>query len=254
MIIKSSLHPAVICHFPDPHCILRKFCIHQCCKGDPMPNKKRAVKTSYLFPSKGAVSVVEIPKQNTSDKYTFGMLEIDFGDEDWQDFAEIHLLLRQSQAISVTHTPGMADEEDPEKSNLVLSFHATRNGAEQLDDPVMMMVLPLDTMDDAEILNEFNERIDRDGYFALIIHLQDHMMFLGLAEVFAVAPRISNAQFKGALSIFIGEFKYYAEHLPPLPNAVDGILLALEHYRNHSSPNISSGAVDLTGLIPDGLA
>ncbi|MBN1355406.1 hypothetical protein JXA40_03940 [bacterium] len=216
--------------------------------------RKRAVKTSYLFPARGVISVVEVPRESSQDRIAFSMLEINFGDDDRRDFPEIHRMLRLSYAVSLTQAPGMFTEEDPDRSNLVLSFHSNRPGAERLEDPIMIMVLPLDTVEDADILETFNGQIEVDGYFTFAVQMKDYVLFLAVAEVFSVAPPFTGRNFQGALSVFSGEFRYFGEFMPGLQSAVDGIVFALDHYHRLSKPAASRTAVNMTGLIPEGLA
>ena len=215
---------------------------------------KKNYKTLYLFPDKGLISVVEVPKGKLIDNYSFGLIEIELGGEDQDYFTEIHEMLRMSMAAAIAHTPSVIGDDNQADSNIVLSFHSSRLTAEDLDEPLMLVSLPVDTREDSEILTDYNEQMVLDGHFVVVVRLANFMMFIGIVEIFAIAPPYKDRKFRGSLSMCAGNLKYFSEFQPPLENSVEGVLFPMEHYRTETRPNPSDGAVDMTGLIPDGLA
>jgi hypothetical protein len=216
---------------------------------------KKGFKTSYFFPNRGVISVLESRRNTQKESTGFPLMEIEFeNDEHHKDFQNLHELLRQTQAIAIAHTPNVLEDDEGGISSIVISFHSTRIGAEELDDPVMVMVLPVDTEGDAGILGNFDHQVDIGGHFGLCLHAGEYMTFLSIIEVFAVAPHIRQPGFDSNLAIYIGEPTYYGEFRPPLPDPEDAVIFVLNQYREILRPMPSENAINMTGLIPEGLA
>ncbi len=215
---------------------------------------KQNIKTEYIFPEKGAIGIIEVPTEVVHlQDLKFAMLELEISRFDEEKYSLIRDLLRQAKAATITHTPSLF--EDDNSTNLIFSLHKERSSLDNLPEPLALFLINVDNLSDAGALKHFNDQIFHDGHLRIAITIPGQMTILTLMEIFAVAPPITDDDFEGLMSVFGVESKFFAEYLPSLDDPVDWILHAILNHRLRSSKLMhKSNAINLTGLIPDGLA
>jgi len=211
--------------------------------------------TAYLFPEKCSIGVVECKIPETSTQHRFGFMEINLDLENSSRFDEIYNLIRKSRSLRMVHLPGSMDEKEATAlSTIVLSFHQSLSDIETYNDPLFAAIVHVDDMEDADTLSGFSKQVVQDGHFCLSLMLESQMLFLFLVEISAISEPVIRPEFQALVASFIGEPTFYAEYTPPLTEPLDQLIHAVEHYRESFINQDDNGTVNLTGLIPEGLA
>jgi hypothetical protein len=227
-------------------------------KKDQSGNSRDLIEITSLFmvPDRCIIGLVEANSRQALRASVFGLIELQYDADGMDQFLDIVRKLRQSSAIRLTHMPNIMEEnESKDATTLAITFHESDHVGRTLDDPLFASIVRLDTGDgDEDALTGFKDQSLKDGYYALSITLEDFRTFLYLVEIYAVAEPTEPADFNPVLPALIGEPVYYAEFTPPAQDIIDPFSHAIEHYKNYFHLLGKKGTVDLTGLVPDGLA
>ncbi|GEM_PF-4450255 len=210
--------------------------------------------TMYIFPEYGSMGIVCLSQAEGSDAEPFGSIEITCGPEDMHGFNSMSKFLRRTQAVTISHAPNLLQTDNPNLTHIVIACHESKTGIEKGADPLMVVIINVDVTEHIETLREFDTRVFSDGFYVLSITLDRTRSHHFLLEVFALAPKIEHANFETQMSIFVGEPLHYAEYTPPLRDPHEGLAVAVRNYRAAYDKTLAPDAVNLTGLIPDGLA
>ncbi len=211
--------------------------------------------TVYIFPDRCSIGVADCTLQESPVNHIFGFLEFHIGQSESERFDEIYDLLRKTRSVRVVHLPNvLEDQGSPGNSTIVISFHESRDQVDVFEEPVLAAIVHVDNDEDLETLTGFNQQVIQDGHFCVSLTMGHQTMFLFLVEVDAIAEPMSYASFRAMLASFIGQPKFYAEYNPPLREPIDQLLQAIDHYRSSLTDHDENGSINLTGLVPEGLA
>ncbi len=212
-------------------------------------------KTVHIFPERCSIGVIEEAVTDSSQKLRFGVVELFVGADDSDQFESIYTLIRRSRFVRLIHLPSLFQEEDPpESSTLIFSFHETRQSNAEFDEPDLAAIVHLDMGEGIEALVGFNEQVIKDGHFGITMKMNDEILILYLIELVAIAEPIRKDGFHPLIANYIGQPRFYAEYMTPLEEPIYQLIHAVGNYRENLAHAIKKDSVDLTGLIPDGLA
>ncbi|MCD4654880.1 hypothetical protein K8T06_13215 [bacterium] len=212
--------------------------------------------TLFMFPERCSMGVIKGNINNSIVPIHFSTLELELAQSNSNQFEEIFHLIRQSKSIRITHLPHPLKYETGTHlsgSSMIVSFHVEQNDVQKLGSPLIAAVVSLVEDDYLREMNGFNEHIVQMESLGLSMSFGKEMTILQLLELQAVSEsalehlplRISN---------FLLEPIYYAEFRPQLKDTLEPLMHALNHQRASKPAILSLDSVDLSGIIPDGLA
>lgn len=210
--------------------------------------------TLFMFPERCSMGVVESKLNASALPVRFSTLEIELDPDDQDQFVEIFHLIRKSNAVRLTHLPHPIQNEESESgSSLVISFHEDSESSKDWDSPLAAAVISMHENDIMRDLDRFNEHVIRLESLGLSVAFAEEISVLMLLELQAVGESLFETYPK-RLGNFVFTPVYYAEFQPRLQEALEPLLHALGHLQASKPAVHGEDSVDMTGLLPEGLA
>jgi len=212
--------------------------------------------TLFLFPEQCSMGIVNSSVDDSIVSINFSTLGLDLNKNDNSEFDDIYHLVRKSQLVRITHLPGSMAKKDSASSHgnsMIVSFYAEQNSSQDQDSPLIAAVISLDKQYYLNDLDDFNKHIVNMESLGFSLSFGEEKSVLMLLELQSISKSfIENLQVH--ISNFVLVPVYYAEFNPKLDDTLEPIMRALNHRRTTKHLKINAGAIDLSGIIPDGLA
>lgn len=210
--------------------------------------------TLFMFPERCSMGVVESKLSASPLPIQFSSLELEIEPEDDDKHDEIYHLIQRSNTVRLTYLPQpLKNNESHSGNSLVLSFHEETESSQDWDSPLIAAIVSIDQEDIGKDLSRFNEHIIRMEALGLSIAFRNDLSLLMLLELHAIGESMVED-----VPEWIGNFLftpiYYAEFQPRLAEPIEPLLYALGHLRSSKPMVFGEDSIDLTGLLPDGLA
>ncbi|HPQ39680.1 MAG TPA: hypothetical protein PLV45_04845 [bacterium] len=210
--------------------------------------------TLFMFPERCSMGVIESRLRSTALPVRFSTLDIELDPDDEDQFESIFHLIRKSNAVRLTHMPNPFQSEEVQAgSSIVISFHEDNETVRDWDSPLVAAVISMNENSVMKDLERFNEHVIRLESLGLSVDFGEEITVLMLLELQAVGESLFET-FPQRLGNFLFTPVYYAEFQPRLREPLEPLLHALGHQRASKPAVHGENSVDLTGLLPEGLA
>lgn len=210
--------------------------------------------TLFLFPERCSLGVVESRMDDVMSPVRFSIVDLALQSSNRKDIHDIMVTLRKSNSVRLTQLPQLMKESDEvEHNSLIISFHEENDVKRDWENPLMATVVSMGPNPNQKELKSFNENIVRLETLGLSLDFGDDITVLMLLDLLAVGSSIFDD-----MPVLIGNYfmkpVYYGEFQPILDNSLEPLIHALGHKHRSKSAAIHENSIDLSGLVPDGLA
>jgi len=210
--------------------------------------------TVFMFPERCSMGVIESMLSGSTLPVRFSTLDLELDEDDDHEFLDLFHLIRKSSAVRVTHLPNPVSHHNEESgSSLVVSFHKEYDTSQNWDSPLVAAVVSMNQENVMSDLERFNEHIVRLESLGLAIAFGMDMSILMLLELQAIGESFFESH-PFRLGNFLFTPTYYAEFQPRLSESLEPLLHALSHQRASKPVVHGEESIDMTGLLPEGLA
>ena len=211
--------------------------------------------TLFIFPERCSLGVVESRLDDLVSPVRLSIVDLTLQETDRSELHEVLMSLRKSGCVRLTQLPALQKDatETPVKNNLVISFHDEEETKKDWENPLVAAIISMGAQSDTSEFNSFNEYIVRLESLALSLDFGDEVSVVMLLDLLAVGSSL----FENDPSIIGNYFLkpvYYGEFQPVLANSLEPIMHALGHRWRSKPASLHQNSVDLSGLLPEGLA
>lgn len=210
--------------------------------------------TLFIFPEHCSLGVVESRLDDLMSPVRLSVVDLNLRETDHADLQEVLMSLRKTASVRLTQLPGIEKDADAAgKNNLVISFHDQDEDKRDWENPLLAAVISMGQQTNATEFAAFNDYIVRLESLGLSLDFGTEISVVMLLDLLAVGSALFETT-PAVIGNYFLKPVYYGEFLPALPNSLEPIMHALGHRWRSRPATLNEKSVNLSGLIPEGLA